>query len=285
MHEIITKKILHKVYPRRSEWSHKGQYGKLLVVSGSERHTGSPIFAAMAAYRSGCDLVYVAAPKRPADIAASFSPNLITEPLEGKKLEPRHVGQILQLLEETRCTAVLIGPGLWRDKATFQAICQLISQVELPMVIDADAIRAVGRKKEILAGKTMVLTPHSNEFLELWRGKLGTNVEQRVEAVQQTSRELNSTVLLKGHVDVISDGKNTALNKTGSALMTKGGFGDTLAGICAAFLARGSQPFDAACAAAYINGKAGELCAKEFGEGMLATDLIEKIPVVLKEKS
>lgn len=278
----VSAKVLKQIYLPRDKWSHKGQYGKLLVVSGSEMHTGSPIFASMAAYRAGCDLVYLASPQRPADVAAHFSPNLITLQLNGKKLEPRHVPRILELIETSRINAMLVGPGLWRSKETYTAIYKLISAVDLPMVVDADAIRAVGHNKKVLKNKQVVFTPHANEFLELSGRKVGINLAQRKAAVQEASRELGGVVLLKGNFDIISDGKRTALNRTGSVFMTKGGFGDTLAGICGAFLARGVDPFTAACAAAYVNGKAGELCAKQYGESMLASDLLEYIPRAIK---
>jgi NAD(P)H-hydrate epimerase len=107
-------------------------------------------------------------------------------------------------------------------------------------------------------------------------------LEERIDAVKKVAAELKTTILLKGHIDVISNGKEVMLNKTGSPLLTKAGLGNTLAGICAAILARGIDTFTSACAAAYINGKAGELAAEKFGEGLLPTDLIEFIPEVIK---
>jgi len=95
---------------------------------------------------------------------------------------------------------------------------------------------------------------------------------------------LNCIIALKGHVDVISDGKKVAVNKTGNPFMTVGGTGDTLTGICGALLARGVEPFEAACAACYINGSAGDLAAKEFKEGLMASDLINEIPKIIKLK-
>src|SRR3989338_2407937 len=200
----ISPTILEKIYQNKDSWAHKGQFGKLLVIAGSKRHTGSPIFASMAAYRSGCDLVYLVAPHRAADVAAHFSPNIITEPLDGDKFEPRHITRILKLIEETRITAMLIGPGLWRDRETVNAIIRLISETNLPLVIDADAIRAVAHKKEVLNGKSVILTPHTNEFLELTGIKVGKELTERVAAVEKGLKDLvtstnntNITILLK----------------------------------------------------------------------------------------
>ncbi len=271
--------ILKKIYGKRNVWSHKGQFGKLVVISGSKRHTGSPCFVGLAAYRAGCDLVYIVGPKRAADVAANFSPNLITEPLEGDKLVKEHTEKIISLINEVRATAVAIGPGLWREKETLDAINELVEKIDLPMVIDADAIRAVAKKKEVI-NKNCVLTPHADEFRAL-TGIEVKNLNERKKFVKQFAKKLNCLILLKGHVDSVSNGNKILLNKTGAPYMTKGGCGDTLTGICGALLARGIDVFNSACAAAYINGKAGELTSKKYKEGLLATDLIENIPKII----
>jgi hydroxyethylthiazole kinase-like uncharacterized protein yjeF len=148
----------------------------------------------------------------------------------------------------------------------------------LPCVIDADAIHAVALDKEVLKNKRFVITPHAHEFKLLSGVDVNTDLRKRIIAIKKVARDLKTTIILKGHVDIISDVKRTATNKSGSAYLTKGGCGDTLAGICGALLARGVDTFTAACAATYINGRAGELAAKKFGEGLLATDLIDSIP-------
>ena len=280
---LVGPAILKEVYKPRPEWAHKGQFGKLLMVAGSERHTGSPVFCGLAASRAGCDLVYLASPRRPADIAA-LHPSIITEPLGGSMLKLEHVHHILDFAKEVRATAILIGPGLWREHETFQAILQIIEQTDLPMVIDADAIRAVGTNPIVLAHKNTILTPHADEFRALTGNTPSQEIKERTEKVKLAANDLGTTILLKGAVDIISDGNFTALNKIHTNLMTKGGMGDTLSGICGALMARGIEPYTAAQAAAYINGKAGMLAASEFGEGAMPTDLIERIPKAIKSK-
>lgn len=275
-----TKSILKKVYVKRGIWSHKCNFGKLLVITGSEVHTGSPTFVGLSAYRAGCDLVFLIGPERAMNIAASYSPVLITKPLSGKQLEDRHIDEIVSATKDM--DAVVIGPGLWRTKETRKAIIELAEKIYLPMVIDADAVRAISAKKEILKDKRCVLTPHADEFKELTNVKVFINLKERMETVKKEARYLKTVILLKGHIDVISDGKQVVLNKTGSPYLTKGGCGDTLAGICGALLARNIEPFIAAQAAAFINGKAGEIAAKKYKEGLLPTDLIEQIPFVIK---
>ncbi|MFQ6020982.1 MAG: NAD(P)H-hydrate dehydratase [Candidatus Aenigmatarchaeota archaeon] len=278
--QYISKAILKQIYKKRKKWVHKGQFGKLLVISGCYRHTGSPIFVGMSANRAGCDLVYIASPERSATIAANYSPCLITEPLKGDMLTSKNIPHIMNFLKITRATAVVIGPGLWRENQTRKAIIKLIEKIDLPMVIDADAIRAISKKKYILKRKKCVLTPHADEFRELTGIKLSTNLNDRIKKVKKQAK-INSVIILKGHIDIISDGLRINLNKTGSTLMTKGGCGDTLSGICGAYLARGVDLFTSACAASYVNGKAGELAAKQLGESFLPTDLIDNICKVI----
>ncbi|MGB9847928.1 MAG: NAD(P)H-hydrate dehydratase [Minisyncoccia bacterium] len=274
---------LKKYYPKRKKWVHKGDFGYVLIVAGSERFTGSPIFNGVAALRAGADLVTIVGHQRAMDVVASFLPDLITYPLDGE-LHIKHVPKILELAKNF--DALIIGGGLKRDKKTYKAIREIIKKINLPMVIDAEAIRAVAEDKKILKNKMAVLTPHSEEFRILTGEKVSNNLKERKEKVKKWAKKLKTVILLKGNIDIISDGEKVFLNKTGSPFMTKGGFGDTLTGICGALLARGVFPFEAAKVAAFINGKAGEIAAKKYGEGVMASDifeLIEKIPKVIKK--
>lgn len=290
----MSKGMLKGIYKKRKPWAHKGQFGKLVVISGSRIYTGSPIFVGMASYRAGCDMVYLTGPQRAMDVAANYSPVLITKPLEGDYLEEKHVDKILSFIENSRATAVVIGPGLWRIDKTRKAINTLVEKITIPMVIDADAIRAVSTIKDKLKGKTIVLTPHVEELMELTGVKVTENIKDRIDTVRKEAYKINCgkdntcplyppiTIVLKGNVDVISNGKEVMLNDTGVPILTKGGLGDCLTGIAGALLARKVDTFTAGAAAAYINGKAGEFAAKKYGEGLLPTDLIEQIPNVIK---
>lgn len=249
----------------------------MALICGSERHTGSACFAGMAAYRAGTDLVYVIAPERAADVAANFSPVLMTTPLPGPMFEEKHVDEVVKALAEVKATAVLIGPGLWRAGKTLEAIIHLLGQISLPTVLDADAIRAVGQHRDSPRPDKCIFTPHAEEFRQLTGIGVNEQLVARMKSVETEAKRLGSTILLKGHVDVISDGRKTLLNRTGTSYMTKGGLGDTLAGICAAYLARRVDSLTAACAGAYVNGKAGEIVSKRYGESLLPTDLIDSI--------
>ncbi|MFH8087032.1 MAG: NAD(P)H-hydrate dehydratase [Candidatus Aenigmatarchaeota archaeon] len=277
----VKANVLKKIYKKREAWSHKYNYGHLLVIGGSKHYSGSPAFNALAALRAGVDLVTILAPERAANIIASFAPDLIAYPLKGDHLCKEHLEELLKFTHNKN--AVVIGGGLTREKEVLETVVEYLEKIDIPAVIDADAIHAVATKKEILKNKNFVLTPHVHELLVLSGIQVGNDLDQRIKVVKETAAKLKTTILLKGHVDVISNGKEVALNKTGSPALTKGGLGDTLAGILGAYLARGNDVFTSACAAAYLNGKAGELAAKKYSESLTASNLIEEIHSVVKQ--
>jgi len=283
----VTKTILKNIYKERPRDTKKYDYGLLLVIGGSEFYSGSPALSALAAFKSGVDMVRIIAPKRAADIIASFTPDLAAYPLEGDWLKEEHLATLLTLTESAKVvsrgnTAVVIGGGMGRSEETQQAILEYLSQVQVPLVIDADAIHALGKKPEIIKGKPFLITPHTYEFFVLTKKEIyQLPEEEKIKMVQEEAARLETTILLKGPIDIISNGKEVALNKTGSSLMTVGGMGDTLAGICGALMARGIDPFTTGQAGAYINGLAGAISAKRLGDSLMATDLIEAIPEVI----
>ncbi len=275
---------LSKIYPQRPDWVHKGNYGNVLVVAGSKLYSGAATLAGVAALRAGADLVTVCSPTRAAEAASHILPDLMTFPLKGDFLASRHVNDILDTAHLRHVNAVVIGCGLGRHAVTEQAIYRLISKITVPMVLDADALRASSKKPEVGYGKQIVLTPHAGELaILLDQTKLSSDFEARLVAAKQAAAKYRGIVLLKGHADIITDGTSTITNNSGSVYMTKGGFGDTLSGILGSLLSRGVGLFEAAHNAAYINGRAGELAAKEKGEGLVASDIFAKIPDVIGE--
>ncbi|MFC1663913.1 NAD(P)H-hydrate dehydratase [Patescibacteria group bacterium] len=283
----VTKEILKDIYKERLANARKYDSGLLLVIGGSDFYSGSPALSALAAFRSGVDMVRVIAPKRAADIIASFGPDLAAYPLSGSCLGKEHLATLLSMTESAKAVsrgnaAVVIGGGMGRSKETQEVILEYLSQINLPTVIDADAIHALEKNPEVISGKNFLITPHTYEFFVLTGQEVyQLEEEEKIKAVQEQAQKFKTTILLKGKTDIISNGKEVVLDKTGSPYMTVGGTGDTLAGICGALMARNIDPFVVAQAAAFINGKAGEIAAKKSKEGLLATDLIEAIPEVL----
>jgi len=258
---------------KRHKDSHKGSSGIILVIGGSDIYTGAPALSALGALRAGADLAVVAAPERAANIVASFSPDLITIPLSGLVFSEKHFPLIKPWLE--KANVVVIGPGLGKGPRTKKAVVSFIKSCKKPLVVDADALKAISANLKILKGKECVLTPHRKEFETLSRTKATKENVKAFAALQ------DQVVLVKGSVDIVSDGKKLKQNKTGNAGMTVGGTGDVLAGLVAALIGQGFSLFDAAYNAANVNGLAGDACYKEKRYCFLASDLLEKIPDVM----
>jgi NAD(P)H-hydrate epimerase len=267
----------------RAPVSKKGDFGRLLIVGGSETFTGAPSLAGLAALRTGVDLVYIAAPRRTAEIIASFSPNLITVKLDGEHLNPDNIGYLESYLN--KATAVILGPGLGLHPDTVQTVKTLSPMVEkrgLPLLLDADGLKAFSQTRRKFKRKT-VLTPHAGEYKILLGESPPKDLSKRAKHVTESAKRLGACILLKGNVDVISDGINTKLNVTGNPGMTVGGTGDTLSGIIGAFLAQGFDPFKSAVAGAFINGAAGDFAAKEKGYHLVPTDIVDWIPKLIED--
>jgi len=288
-------------YPRPKKESHKGENGRVLVIGGGP-YTGAPALTGLAALRTGADLVYIFSPKRVAQAITSFSPLIINpKKLAGKiaSLSPNlivselndHDKLVLDDIKEiqkniTRVDSCAIGPGLGSENETIETINKLISlfvKNKNSLVIDADAIKVVGKDPKILKNSKTIVTPHSGEFKELTGVKLKEDINTRKSEVEKQANKLGITILLKGPIDVISDGKQTKLNDIHNPSMTVGGTGDVLAGICVSLLSKGVEPFNAARIAAFLNGSAGNISFDKKSYGLIATDIIDNIPTVLKK--
>ena len=267
-------------YPRKKEASHKGENGRLLVVGGGP-FTGAPAFVGLAAYRIGVDVVHIATPTIAYPVIASFSPNFIVHQLAGSRLLRADIPQIAEIA--TGMDAVVIGPGLGSSDATLEAVHELIPNISIPIVIDADGITGVSKNLNCLKGKKGVITPHAREYKVLSGEKLPDDLTQKTEMVKAFAKRIGFTILLKGPTDIITDGDRVKFNITHNPSMTVGGTGDSLAGIVGGLLAKHVRPFEAARIAAFTNGYAGNIAFKEKSYGMMTSDLIERIPNVLLE--
>jgi ADP-dependent NAD(P)H-hydrate dehydratase / NAD(P)H-hydrate epimerase len=272
-------KILWKPRPATA---HKGDYGRLLIIGGSENFTGAPAFSALAATKCGTDLVYVASPAKTSEIIASYSPDLITIKLPGDHLNLRALPELSKWI--TTADAIVLGPGIGLHEETVEAVRKLISETgeqNKPMVLDADALKIFGRSRRRLKNPA-VLTPHQGEFAQVLQRKISPDTQLRQEAVKQLATETGATVILKGNLDIIADTTRLKLNRTGNPYMTVGGTGDILTGIIGAFLAQKVEPFKAATAGAFLNGLAGDMLMREKGPTVTPLALVDHIPGAIK---
>ena len=272
--------------PRRPRTAHKGDFGKIFILAGSEGFTGAPVLAARAALRTGAGLVYLGVPKEVYPIVAVKCDEAMPFPL------PEDHSAILE--RARGCDAAVIGPGLGRAPETERLVLSLLAGLDIPVVLDADGINALCGHIDILDKRSglTVLTPHEGEFARLTGCNLP--VKDRLSAARNFSREHGCILVLKGHGTVTAAPDGSAyINATGNPGMAKGGSGDVLAGIIAALLGQkhlrqerreGDNTTELVAQAVQLHGLAGDLCAQKLGEyAMLPTDLIEALPEILKE--
>jgi NAD(P)H-hydrate epimerase len=271
-------------YPRNRPGSHKGQNGRVLVVAGGP-YTGAPVLCASAALRSGVDLVRLYAPQASTDAAQAQHADLIVHPgTERRRLVLEDVEPIRRLLPKV--DVLLLGPGLGNDRRTDEAVQQILTwaaQKKARVVLDADALAVAGRDSDLCRRLRPLATPHHGEFKELTGKALPHEDAAALRTVEAQARRLRSTLLVKGPMDIISDGRRTKSNHIHHPAMTTGGTGDVLAGLCAGFWAKGMEPWRAACAAAFVNGWAGRRVAERQGGHLVATDLVRFLPKVFRE--
>jgi ADP-dependent NAD(P)H-hydrate dehydratase len=279
--EDLTKKPLPTLRPRDAE-SHKGDFGRALLVGGSRGMSGAISLAGQAALRSGAGLVTLAVPSCVLDVVASIEPSYMTTPLVD---EDDHIGQtaaqtIVHLAQNA--TAVAFGPGLGRRANLTELAIKLYEGINQPMVVDADALFALADRQAALTkpSGSRILTPHPGEFARI-AGSLPEGRQRSTAAAELARRDANgrTIVVLKGHNTVVTDGLRFSINLTGNPGMATGGSGDVLTGIITALLSQGLEPFDAARLGVHVHGMAGDLAAEELGQvSMIASDLIHYLP-------
>jgi hydroxyethylthiazole kinase-like uncharacterized protein yjeF len=248
--------------PARGNKVHKGVGGEVLVIGGGP-YQGAPWLAGLGALRAGADIVRIASP------VFEPIPDLIYERLDGERIGEEHIDRLIHLAE--RADVVVCGNGLGTES---HGVIHTIAPHCKKAVIDADALRL----PLPVAKNETLYTPHSREFTRMTGVSLPDSTRERALVVMGAG--IKGTVLLKGHIDIITDGKRVRFNRTGDPAMTVGGTGDVLAGIAGALLCH-LPAFEAGCIAAYVNGRAGQVVAAERGEGMLASDLVDRIPAEL----
>jgi NAD(P)H-hydrate epimerase len=284
--ELLTPEQLRALVEPRAADSHKGDFGRVVIVGGSKGKTGAAYLAAMGALRSGAGLVTVATPANCQPVVASMAPDFMTEALTENgdgRLSANAVDQVLELVHDV----IACGPGLGRTAAIGEFVRGLLDRASVPLVLDADALTVLADEPGRLMGseeRDIIITPHPGEMARL----LGVPVEQVQANRLQVASDFSTThrvyVVLKGHRTIIATPDGRAfINPTGNPGMATGGTGDLLTGMIAAWLAQ-LLDAEAACRlAVFLHGAAGDLAEASEGQlGMTATDLLDALPQALR---
>ena len=278
--------------------SHKGDFGRVIVVAGSRGMSGAAVLTGMAALHAGAGLVTVATPRSVAPIVAAGHPALMTvwldEDADGRISREGH-DQLKQFIDdsEKRNCVLAIGPGLGQSNAVDDSVRNLVfdllQSLNIPAVVDADALNALAsdiEKFERPSGSVTVLTPHAGEFARLSGLTAKEISEDRKKVAVEFAKRMpaNTSVLLKGAKTVVTDGKQLALNSTGNSGMATAGSGDVLTGVIASLLGQGMSGFAAAQLGAHLHGLSGDLAAKELGERFVtAVEIVKYLSRAMQE--
>lgn len=279
--ESLVKKVIQ---PRRRD-AHKGDNGVVCVIGGSRIFHGAPYFASVSALRAGADLVYLAVPRLIADPIRALGPELIVFPISDAKLTKGAADAILKWLPAIDSLA--IGPGIGRQNldGVRKLIADICVERKVRASIDAEAQNI--DLFTLIKGRDCVTTPHPGEFRRVFGKDPGGSLEEKIASAREKAAEYKITIVLKGFETVITDGTSVFVNKEGSPAMTCGGIGDTLSGVIGSLLAQSAgtsvRSVDVAAAASFIVGRAGSVAAESKGFHIVATDIIEQIPYVMKQ--
>jgi len=280
---------LPKLPPRKPD-SHKGDFGRALLIGGSYGMAGAISLSGMACLRSGAGLVRLAVAEPMLAQVAGFDPCYMTTALscdeQGEFAIPAVIDELLKITEPATCVA--IGPGLGRSEVRTKIVQHLHERVTQPLVVDADGLNALADVAQRNGQPPQhpgprILTPHPGEFSRLANRKFASRDEQ-VAVAKKFAEEWSVVLVLKGHDTLITDGDRHELNQTGNPGMATGGTGDVLTGIITALVCQGLSPFDAAVLGCHVHGLAGDRAAAELGQvSLIATDVIRFLPAAFQQ--
>lgn len=271
---LITPRDLQPHVAPREAATHKGTYGHLAIVAGSAGRSGAAILTARGAIRSGAGLVTVMTDPETAKLVHAGSIESMTD----------SSNDLTHFLENK--TAAVIGPGLADSDQAHADTRTIAASIGLPLVIDASALNAfASRARELNPSRLpRVITPHPGELARILDSSAAAINEDRIGSAIRAARETDCVVVLKGHQTLVADPDgHVYVNPTGNPGMASGGMGDVLSGMIGALLARDLDPLDAACAAVYLHGLAGDILKEELGDtGLAAMDLADRIPLAIR---
>lgn len=283
----ITRAVVRRWLPRRRPATHKGDYGRVLIVAGSRGMSGAAVLAAQAALRTGSGLVYLAIPKSVQPLVVRKLTEVITIPVAETRDRTFASSAVRELASWlARVDAIAIGPGLTTQPQTIAFVRRLLQAVRVPVVVDADALNAcIGKTLSFKRCRApLVLTPHPGEMSRLTGVSTAAIQRDRAGVARRFAKTWRAVVVLKGHRTVIAVPRGRVyVNTTGNPGMATAGTGDVLTGMIVSLLGQGVSSERAAVAAVYLHGLAGDLVARRLGTaGLIASDLLATIPQAIQ---
>jgi hydroxyethylthiazole kinase-like uncharacterized protein yjeF len=276
---------------RRKANSHKGDFGHVLIIAGSRNYSGAALLCSLAAMRSGAGLVTLGVPESLSNAVIKMKPKeVMLLPLRETANAALSLSAYKKIKDfSAKADVVVLGPGLSQGKSTLSLARKLISQINKPAVLDADALNALAGHLNYLTTKnadliTRILTPHPREMSRLTGKSVSYIQSHRKDVAIKFAKDYKVILVLKGHNTIVADYKGGVyINKTGNPGMSTAGCGDVLTGMIGAFVGQGLSGFNAAKYAVYLHGLAGDLAAKEKTQiSLIASDIIDKIPQAIK---
>lgn len=285
MTELITYKLARKLVPPRPKDSHKGTYGYLLVIAGSVGLTGAAILACESALRTGVGMVTLGVPQSLNIAMEARLTETMTQPLPetfAQSLSAQAFDEISEMAE--RMHAMAVGPGLSTHPETQQLVKKLVSEIQIPMVVDADGLNALAEHPDVLSSRQAptIISPHPGEMSRL-TGLSIAEIQNDREGIAETyAKKWRVEVILKGAPSLVATTQGGLfINTTGNSGMSTAGSGDVLTGILAALLCQGVEAPEAAVLGTYLHGLAGDIAAEKYtGRGMIAGDMVRCLPDV-----
>ena len=285
--ELLEPSRIKDLIPKRGAEFNKGSCGKVLILTGSRGMAGAGCIAAKGALKSGAGLVYVAVPENSAVIYQSVVPEAVEMLLKEENGVISDLNAEFIIPKINKCNVAAIGPGLSAGESITALLDKLSEGIEIPVVLDADALNAIALRPEIFKKfkNDVVITPHPGEMARLTGYEINYIQNNRINVAKEFAGKWGITVVLKGARTIIAhkDGR-IYINPTGNPGMATAGSGDALTGLTASLIGQGLTAFDAAGAGAFIHGMAGDLAAGIKGQhGLTAMDIVENIPYSIKQ--
>ena len=281
----VTLKSTLKYFPKRPQDSHKGIFGHILNISGSKNYTGASILSSLAALKVGAGYVTLATVSDAANVIHSYTPDIPTFPLKEAPdgtISKKNTNSVINLSKNFDIISIGSGLGLNIDIVEF--VSRFIKENQKPIVIDADALNAIAQSDIEKIGGESIITPHPKELSRLINVPVEIIQSNREYYAVETAKSLETTVVLKGHNTIVTDGKSVYTNETGCSALAKAGSGDVLTGMITGLFAQIKNPLYSAILGVYLHGQTGDIAAENLTEySVLASDLLSYIPLAIKK--